>query len=455
VLLVGWAFVLGGWPLPGAAAAVVITLGFVLVMVGLVRVGPRLVQRLAPPLGRAGRSAGTLLAARRLEADPRGGFRSGAAMTLTLFAAVVAIVMTSSLDLREARKDERDARERGVPASGGPDFFVRGSSTLLGPEGTDPSIVDALRDVRGVEEAVPIYASVYGDAIRDPANPEVNLRFRQRVVVAECRDFLRAVRTQGVDCPSGVLVPGSAPPGVPMTFTFRATDGTEFPVTLPVSGRLPLLDDDSLLETQGVTHWTTQLSGATALIPPALVPADARARGEVTDVLVRTDGTVAAARRVGALLATRFPGLDATSEIRRAQVDLDDYRESIRPLLYGGLLFVLVIAACSLTVTTIDSIFERRRPLATVRAVGASPATLRAAAALEAAAPLLVAGALGAMNGLLAGVVLVAVIDAPLVMPWADLAALFALVCAAMVTTVAAVTGTIGRATAADALRTA
>ena len=50
-LLIGWALVLGGWPLPGAAATVVISIGFVMVMVGLVRGGPRLVQRAAGAVG--------------------------------------------------------------------------------------------------------------------------------------------------------------------------------------------------------------------------------------------------------------------------------------------------------------------------------------------------------------------------------------------------------------------
>lgn len=412
-------------------------------------------QSLASALGRAVHSPGSLLAARRLEADPRAGFRPGAAVMLTLFVAVFAIVLTSSFDLRETRKDRRDASASGVPESGGPDLFVRGSSSLIGPEGTRPAIVEQLANVRGVAEAVPVYASVYGDAIRDPSHPEVTVRFRQRVVVADCVDFARAVRAPAEDCRTGVLMANRTPPGLPLTLTFRAPDGQEFPFTVPVSGRLPVLNDDQLEETQGLNDWTTQLTGVAALVPPALVPPEARTRGEVTDVVLRTDGSVATARRVAGVLAAQAPGLDATAQIRRARIDIDRYRDSVRPLLYGTLIFVLLVAVCSLIVNTIDSVFERRRPLATLRAVGASPATLRRAVAFEVAAPVLAAGALGVVNGLVAGLLLVGVLDAPIVVPWIDLVALSALVCGAWVVVTAFALGAVGRVTAAESLRTA
>ena len=142
------------------------------------------------------------MAARRLEADPPAGFRPGAAVTLTLFAAVVAIVLTSSLDLQERRVKQRDERYFGVPESGGPDLFVRGSSSMLGPEGTNPEIVEQLARVRGVETALPVYASLYpadpqGAPPQDETAEAVRVRFRQRVVVADCVDFVRGARPVG------------------------------------------------------------------------------------------------------------------------------------------------------------------------------------------------------------------------------------------------------------------
>ena len=178
--------------------------------------------------------------------------------------------------------------------------------------------------------------------------------------------------------------------------------------------------------------------------------------GEVTDVVLRTDGSVATARVVGwVALAAEAPGLDATAQIRRAQ----DRHRSVprgcsRPLLYGALIFVLLVAACSLTVTTIDSVFERRRPLATLRAVGASPATLRRAVVFEVAAPVLAAGALGVANGLVAGLLLLAVLDAPMVVPWLDLVALSALVRGAWVVVSGIAVGAVGRVTSTESLRT-
>jgi ABC-type antimicrobial peptide transport system permease subunit len=126
----------------------------------------------------------------------------------------------------------------------------------------------------------------------------------------------------------------------------------------------------------------------------------------------------------------------------------------VQALVYGVLGFALLVAACSVAVTTVDSVSERRRPLAALRAVGASPATLRAASALEAAAPLLVAGALGLVNGILASVLLARAFGAPIVVPWNDVGLLAALVGVAWIVVTAVTIPTVGRLSATESLRT-
>ena len=446
-LAAGWALIAIGIVLPSPGAPIVTTLGSVLVLVGLVRVGPHVLQQLAGVLGRVVRRPGALLAGRRLEADPRAGFRPGSAVTLTVFIAMVLLVVISSADLSNER-----SRAPGPdgPAVRGPDLVVRGSSGFLGPAGTNPDLAAALAAVRGVEVAVPVYADI--DRLGEEPNRFVA---RQRVVVAECATFARVMRITGrIDCRPGALVPGVGTRAGALELMFHEPHGRDFAFTVPVAGPLAVLDDDRLVETQGSDH-AAQLTGLTALVPPGLVPPDALASAEVTDVLLRTDGSTATARRIAGVLAARGPGLDVRSEIRRAELDLDGVRDSARPLLYGPLLFMLLVAACSLCVTTVDTVFERRRSLATLRAVGAPASTLRTAAALETAAPLLAAGGLGVVNGLVAGVLCAFAFHEPLALPWADIGALIAIVFASWVVVATVVMGTVGRVADTDSLRTA
>ncbi len=446
-LVAGWALIAISIALPTPVAPIVATLGSVLVLVGLVRVGPRVLQQLAGVLGRVVRRPGALLAARRLEADPRAGFRPGSAVTLTVFIAMVLIVVISSADLSNGRS--RASGPDG-PAVRGPDLVVRGSASLFGPAGTDPELAAALAAVRGVEVAVPVYADL--ERFGEEPNRFV---FRERVVVAECATFARVMRITGrIDCRAGALVPRSETPPGSLELTFHEPHGRDFAFTVPVTGRLAALDHDGLVETQGREH-AAQLTRLGALVPPGLVPPDALASAEVTDVLLRTDGSTATARRIAGVLAARGPGLDVRSEIRRAELDLDGARDSARPLLYGPLLFMLLVAACSLCVTTVDTVFERRRAFATLRAVGAPAATLRAAVALETAAPLAIAAGLGLVNGLVAGVLSAYAFDEPMALPWADIGALAAIVFASWLVVATVVMGTVRRVAATASLRTA
>jgi hypothetical protein len=441
-LAIGWALIAAGVIASEALSALLIAFGIVVILVGLVRAGPWLLQRLAGRVGRTARRPVALLAARRIEADPRAGFRPGAAVALALFAATLAVTIVSSTDVRRARSE----RAPGTTVVAGPDVVVRGSSSFFGPEGTSPSIVPKLRAVPGVTAAVPVY--VDADVVGSQQVP-----FRNRVVVADCATFAAVLHASARDCGPGVLIPtGANAPA--LALTFRAVDGRTFPVTVPVSGYLSLLDDDRLAETQGGdSGW--QVSGLTALVPPSLVPAAALAEGEVTDVLLRTNTSRSTARRLVGVLAAEAPGLDARPRIRRAEPALPDYRRNLRPQLFGTLAFIFLVAACSLAVTTIDAMFERRRPLAALRAAGVTAATLRNATTLEIAAPLFAAALLGVVNGVAAGMLFTRALDAPITVPVADILAMPALVAVAWFGVTAVAMAGMSRASSTDSLRTA
>jgi hypothetical protein len=447
VLAAGWALIIAGVPASEALATVLISTGIVLILVGLVRAGPWLLQRGARRAARLAHRPPVLLAARRIDADPRASFRPGAAVALSLFAATLVITVVSSTDLRRARGDAA-ARARPVV---GPDVIVRGSSSFLGPIGTTPAIVGRLRAVPGVLDVAPVYADARS------VGP-LNVVVRQRVVVADCAVFASVLRTPASRCRAGALVPTFGAPATaasfPLPLTFRAVDGRRFPVTVPIMGRLDLLDDDRFAEVQGDAS-SSQISGLTALVPPSLVPPEALAQGEVTDVFLRTDRTAATARRLVGVLAAAAPGMDARPRVARPDLVLpSEYGRALRPQLFATLAFIFVVAACSLAVTSVDNVFERRRPLATLRAAGAGTATLRRSSLVELVVPLTTATGLGIGNGLAAGALFARALDAPISVPWSDVLAMPALVAGTWLAVAAVVVASVSRATATETLRT-
>jgi FtsX-like permease family len=143
---------------------------------------------------------------------------------------------------------------------------------------------------------------------------------------------------------------------------------------------------------------------------------DVRARAGIADgglpiwsVYVPTDGTAAEKNRVRTLAATLVP--NALIHTQGDQVDVDArFLGSTGQLLRVGWHFVLVVAACSLTVGMLAGLVERRRPFALLRASGLRLGELRQVVFLETAATMLVTAAAGVALGLAASYAL-AVLD--------------------------------------------
>jgi hypothetical protein len=141
------------------------------------------------------------------------------------------------------------------------------------------------------------------------------------------------------------------------------------------------------------------------LPPPGLYHvtglAPSRPGGPVHAVYAETAGQ-AAEDRVRTMVAAALPG--AVTSTRTDQVELDT--RQLRELDQGlriALLFVLVVAACSLAVAAVAGITERRRPFALLRATGVRAAELRSTILLETAVPLAATLFAGAVIGLAAG----------------------------------------------------
>ena len=116
-------------------------------------------------------------------------------------------------------------------------------------------------------------------------------------------------------------------------------------------------------------------------------------------VYITTDGTPAAVNRVRTQAANLVP--NALIHTQQDRIDTDafffDSLEQLQRLVWY---FVLLVAACSLTVGMLAGVIERRRPFALLRASGLRLGELRQVVFLETAAAMLVTAAVGVGLGL-------------------------------------------------------
>jgi hypothetical protein len=119
----------------------------------------------------------------------------------------------------------------------------------------------------------------------------------------------------------------------------------------------------------------------------------------IMSVYVPTDGTAAAENRVRTQAANLLPNAIIHTQDDRVDVDarfFGNLGQQLRVIWY----FVLIVAACSLTVGMVAGIIERRRPFALLRASGLRLGELRQVVFLETAGAMLVTAAAGIGLGL-------------------------------------------------------
>jgi hypothetical protein len=145
------------------------------------------------------------------------------------------------------------------------------------------------------------------------------------------------------------------------------------------------------------------LSCSTSDLPDIISVSDSAADANlaVMSVYVPTDGTVAAENRVRTQAANLLPNAIIHTQGDRVDVDarfFGNLGQLLRVIWY----FVLVVAACSLTVGMVAGIIERRRPFALLRASGLRLAELRQVVFLETAGAMLITAVAGVGFGLAA-----------------------------------------------------
>jgi hypothetical protein len=359
------AFFLGRRPASTNGQAAAYLTGFLLVMLGLVVAGPWLTMTAARAGARRARRPATLIAARRLADDPKAGFRSVSGLVLALFVttATVSIIGTINVDrgslagdaqtrtalqdgslsdapLTVSKPDRLLAQVRAVPGFGG-----------LAVVHADPDKIGKVLEVRSgppTGPETPVTRAAPGDPLlaEIPTVPDG---------LVACSDLARLVVIG--HCSAGASVAAVA---LDAFLNLESAPNQVWP-TAPISSA-------------GIVNLPVQM------------------------LYVTTDGSTAAMERTRTLLTVAYPG----QEVRM----VDDWASDQQRVLAGWrqlanvvLATTLPIAGCSLAVSVVAGLSDRRRPFAMLRLAGAPLAVLRRVVGLESALPLLSAALLATGAG--------------------------------------------------------
>ncbi|WP_327675024.1 FtsX-like permease family protein [Kitasatospora sp. NBC_00458] len=316
--------------------------GFLVIMLGLVIAGPWLTMTAARLVAARTSRPATLIAVRRLADDPKAGFRSVAGLVLALFVTTATVAIIGTIDANRGALSgdpaTRTAVEHGVRMDEPP-------MAASAPE----HVLAGLRAVPGFKGLVVAHSNPAGVA-RDPQDPPGWVP-----VLVACSDLATAP----------VLGHCAAGAGV---------------AAVPQHG---LLD----LRSQAEVEW-----------PTAPVTADEVAALPVAALYVTTDGSKAAMEQTRTLLSREFP-----DQVARMVADWGSTQQQElagwRQLADVVLLTTLPIAGCSLAVSVVAGLSDRRRPFAMLRLTGAPLRLLQRVIGLESGLPLLVVAAVSTGTG--------------------------------------------------------
>ncbi|MFI2611735.1 FtsX-like permease family protein [Kitasatospora sp. NPDC018619] len=316
--------------------------GFVLVMLGLVVAGPWLTMAAARAVAARTRRPASLIAMRRLADDPRAGFRSVAGLVLALFVTTATLGIMSTINANQGMLNGAPEVRKAivvVPYGGRDDMALAPS--------VPADLPARARAVPGLQGLAVVHEDPTGTRLRD----------RHGIVRAlvSCADLAQVPVV-------GHCAPGAAVAEVDpyQLVNLAAAFDQEWPAA-PFSA--------------------AELSA----FPVRLVYAT-------------TDGSPAAKEQLRTLFTREFPRYDtrlAEDWSSAGQKKLQAWRQLANVVL----LTTLPIAGCSLAVSVVAGLSDRRRPFAMLRLAGAPLRLLRRVVALESALPLLVVSALAIGTG--------------------------------------------------------
>jgi hypothetical protein len=311
--------------------------GFLLVLAGLVTAGPWLTMVGSRALARRANRPAALIAARRLADNPRAGFRAISGLIVALLVTTVGVGTIATLD------DERGV-PRGVISS---DILLAQVGGGVPDEGvTVPSgLLSVLRMLPGVSSVVEIHVAAPHTMVDGGGN------ISEPGGIVTCSELARA----------------------------------------PELGRCRAGATTAEIPAEGFAFWLQRgdppqadLMWQSAGTSPAHV-----ARLATHALLVVTDGSTSAVERARTVLENAYPDMTAPSTRADSYVgsDLDLWQRLADVVIIAS----LVIAGCTLAVSAIAGLVERKRPFSMLRLTGVRLAVLRRVVGLETAMPLLTA----------------------------------------------------------------
>ena len=314
--------------------------GVLVTMIGLVVAGPWLTMTGARVLARRANRPASLIAARRLADNPHAGFRAISGLVVSLFVATGAMAIIISMNLgRSGQHTDTAPAKSSVVAT----LIDYGAHSVTTPVRHVPAgIAVRLRHTPGVLQISTLHATPgFGT-------------FANFGLAAECTELRRAPAL-------GRCAPGAA---------------------------TALLGDVGLVGGWSSNEDKTWHAGPYTLSQVAVMP--------LAGVVVTTDGSNAAIERSRTVLESAFPqtftGGFPPETISEGNAQQNETRrtEGYQRLADIVIITSLPIAGCTLAVSVISGLNERRRAFSLLRLTGAPLPTLRRIIAFEAAVPLLI-----------------------------------------------------------------
>lgn len=359
---------------------VVILGGIALTGLGIVLVVPVFVRLLADLLQRSSRGPVSLVAARRLQAQPAGVTRVIAALMVGLFLVIgarcVVVAFESTPQYRSAAANV-EVQQR--------------SSVLAGP-GRSAGVAARAAAVPGVTDVVDlaVLTGTAGKRLRTGGNV-----MPVRAIVGTCADL--AVFADIDNCSEGrplVLTPWWYD-DVPETITLGAAHGGRDPardaptITIPTpTTTMTNAGDDR--ETQ---EWIRPL-WADVFLPestPGIRPLLASSQHELVVLAGPGDDLNPGLEEAG-LQVTSWPA-----------VETYDFVVAMRTIVWAVAALILVVGLLTFAIAAIDRAVSRRRELVSLQVIGTPPGTLVRAQWLEAALPTTLGCVLAIAAGFFAG----------------------------------------------------
>ena len=335
-------FVAAGRPASTGGQILAFLPGFLLTVVGLVIAGPWVTMQSSRFLARRAHRPGALIAARRLSDNPQAGFRAISGLVLALFVTTVAIGVITTITANDG-----GARSTSADRATLVDDLVqidKAGQRLPSVPSVSSSLLAGLRSTPGVIAVLLVHEQ-----------PSTGQEFPPGLI--SCADLARAPAL-------GHCAPGA---------------------------QTAAIDPDAAGSRFQPRNWIA------AHIPPTDL-----ARLPVRSVVVVTNGSRAAVERARTLLELAYPQTDSPSTVAEWQADNGKRTAAYQQLANVVIIASLPIAGCTLAVSVVAGLNERKRPFSLLRLTGAPLRVLRRVVLFESAVPLLAAAAVSIATGFLA-----------------------------------------------------